>query len=371
MGRQHIAATNTSMPTFAEWERFSGGTKGRDLPLLKFIDKRMYEHSILTRQVAQFHAMKTERKACLIQLWNATRLYLKSAGGAGTFSRGKRGLVRADAGRVVDLGAGGRHNRSDAIGALHGIAADELMVLMDATNEADLKVKIRASAVHGLDPLMRDTVDHNASGELVAAYLDRDERAQHRVVFENGKAWMHPRDPSKPPLGWAEANTCDWLPPMAASRNPCSKELRQLLRQSAVGEEPLHGDTSGAAGDYYNQARRVDELGIDGYVMSHGRKFYMSPDHRNGEFFHSAYTAGESVVCSGSVTFKGGVPKILTNLSGHYKPTPDKIDRVINLFEMAGVPVNGLQILAVTPLKKHYFYASIADFRRALTSGLA
>ena len=92
----------------------------------------------------------------------------------------------------------------------------------------------------------------------------------------------------------------------------------------------------------------------------------MSPDHRAGEFFHSAYTAGGGVVCSGSALFADGLPKVLTNMSGHYKPLPDKLERVLRVFEMGGVPLNQLSILMVTPLDHGYFYGSVDDFRRGM-----
>ena len=44
----------TDMPSYAEWERLSGGRQARTLPLLKFIDKKMYEHSTYARFMQQF-----------------------------------------------------------------------------------------------------------------------------------------------------------------------------------------------------------------------------------------------------------------------------------------------------------------------------
>ncbi len=117
---------------------------------------------------------------------------------------------------------------------------------------------------------------------------------------------------------------------------------------------------------YWRRVRPRLEFGIEGYVMTHGRKFFMSPEHKNGEFFHSAYTAGEGVACSGSVTFIEGVPTMLSNASGHYKPTPDKLNRVVSLFEMAGLPLDRLNLVVVQPDKNHHFYTSVADFRKSL-----
>jgi len=357
---------HTDMPTYAEWERLSGGGQGRNLPLLKYIDKRMYEHSIYARYVQQFDRMDAERLACLVQLWNATRMYMKAySRGASTFGRGMRNPTRADAFHRVNLGAGDSHNRSDAVEALQGLVTQELMALMGAPNEIVLKAKIKGSAVCEL-------TGHGANcdfknGRQVATYLSRDERAEHRVIFERGVALMHPRDPTIAPLEWVAADTCDKEHSMESFRNPCYLELSGLLTD-ALDFEPFHVGNDLAA-EYWREARPALKIGTEGYVMTHGRKLYMSAKHAGGEFFHSAYTAGAGVACSGSATFVAGVPTMLTNMSGHYQPSPEKLNSVVSLFEMAGLPMKQLNIAIVKPGNLFCFYRSVADYRSSLGTG--
>jgi hypothetical protein len=357
---------HTDLPTYAEWERLSGGSGGLNVPLLQYINKRMYELSIYTRYVQQFAKMESERLACLVQIWNATRMYEKAnSGGPSTFGRGKRNPTSADARFRVSLGAGGSHDRGDAVDALRGLVAQELMTLMGAPSEAALKAMIKASVVCELtgDGRASDYTD----GKLVATHLSRDERAQHRVIFERGVALMHARDPSISPLEWVPADTCDQQHSMESFRNSCYIELSKLLTD-ALDFEPFHVGNKDAAA-YWRKVRPSYQFGTEGYVMTHGRKLYMSALHQGSEFYHSAYTSGAGVACSGSVTFVAGAPTLLTNASGHYKPTRDKLNRVISLFEMGGVPLDGLNIVVSEPRNLNYFYSSVADYRRSLRSG--
>ncbi len=117
---------------------------------------------------------------------------------------------------------------------------------------------------------------------------------------------------------------------------------------------------------------RTALVGAAGYVLTPGHKMYMSSLHDGSEvgkegFYHSSYTSGKGVVCSGSVSFEKGIPLLITNLSGHYTPEPRKLDYVIRLFEITGVPIDKLAVLILVDKKKRFYdIGELNQFRQEL-----
>jgi hypothetical protein len=358
------------MPTYAQWEYLSGGKEGRNLPLLKYIDARMYEHSIYARYVEQHNQMEAERLCCLIQLWYALRMYVKSYSKPGsTFNRNKRSAIRADGYRKVNLGAQGNHNRIDAIEALEELVSQELMVMTGTTRKDALKEKIKRAEVLGLTKHGAQ-VDSNRSKDnsrLLVKHLSIEERSAFRLLLEGGRVKMHPRGVEADPLEWINADT------RTSKSNNCHKDLLDTMVQSM--------DQFTVGKDAFNTYMRQNysTFGTEGYVMTHSRKMFMSNSHSGQNtdtdtagFFHSSYTSGGDVVCSGSVRFNAGIPTLLTNLSGHYAPPAMNLDRVIRMFEMMSIPLNQLNIIAQTSKTTYAFFPSnnINQFRSAIQSGI-
>ena len=117
------------VPTAAEWERSSGGRAARGVPLLRYIDARVNEHAIYRRYVERHDKMKFERLASLVELWYATRMYLKGQGGAaatvGRTPAATRPAAAASTGRAAQVDA----NPGDAVRELEAAVAADLMAL--------------------------------------------------------------------------------------------------------------------------------------------------------------------------------------------------------------------------------------------------
>ena len=363
------------MPTFAEWEKLSGGRQGRELPLLKHIDKLMYEHSIYARFVQQHSQKEAERLSCVVQILYAAHMYIKAYSNQNsTFSSNRRNPIRADGYKKVGPNAQDGHSRIDAVEALEEIVLQELIAVTGAPSKEALKQYLKQSQVVELTGHGKKADSGGAFGvDLRPTYLTKNESSKYRILLENGEAFMHPRDPQLNPLGWVLADTKD-----CPKDNPCSKEIYSMLASVEKNENIKVKD------EVVNKTNRglvveCRNAGIEGYVMTHSRKLYMSASHVSGSastagFYHSAYTGGKSVVCSGSICFVKGKPILLTNFSGHYQPHPRQLVRVIELFEMAGVTTTDLSIFAQITDKDIRFFGrknggrQIDDFRRAVNS---
>jgi len=357
---------NSNIPSLNEWERLSGGSKDRNHSLLKAIDKNVYEHFIYYRNFVTRGENEVERLCCLIQLWMATDLYIKAYKGK---YRTKTVGINGPTENPFAKGTDGRTNinlptkngdnsptlRIDAVEALETIVARELMVLTGAPSKAALKVTVKDAQLcqlsqHGLN------VD---KGPRI--YLNKIERAEHRILFGNKVAKM--RDPENLSQ-WINANT------LFVKRGPCANAIMEVMQIEPgkfitdKGPKELRACVT---------SLKSGLNGHCGFVMTHGRKFFMETgQHRaqnkgTGEagFFHSAYTAGEGVLCSGSIVFRNGKPLLLTNLSGHYQPPPRKLEHVIRLFKAADVPLNELNILSALPGDQYGFYdnTDLNEFR--------
>lgn len=342
------------MPSYAEWDRLSGGADDNNIPLLQYINKRMYEHSIYARMVTQHGKMEAERLCCLIQIWYATRMYIKSYSKTGTFSRNMRSAIRADGFRKISLGDQGHVTRIEVIEALSSLVAQELMLMTGTANQDELKTKIKEAEVLQLTTDGRKADNATAKdGRLLRTYLSKNERSKYQVLLEGGVAKMHPRGPDADPLAWVAAST------RGSNDNACYKDIGKLTLQS---HNELDEESQGVWREFRT---RILGWGLEGYVMTHSRKLFISNVHKGGDkakdvdgFFHSAYTAGDGVVCSGSIAFENGKPVAITNLSGHYHPGPQQLDRVIRLFEMAGIPTSDLNILVNRDPERHHVYTS-------------
>ncbi|WP_378181399.1 fibronectin type III domain-containing protein [Aquimarina sp. SS2-1] len=57
------------------------------------------------------------------------------------------------------------------------------------------------------------------------------------------------------------------------------------------------------------------------FVMSENGKIYISKNRAYGEFHHSSFLSGEKISAAGEITIENGIIKIISNESGHYKPS--------------------------------------------------
>ena len=86
--------------------------------------------------------------------------------------------------------------------------------------------------------------------------------------------------------------------------------------------------------------------GYTGFVLSMGGDLYITHQHaavqHDGEqrsVFHSSYMAGLPVLMAGEMLVKGGVVKRVNTGSGHYRPPPAMMVRLLKMLKTQGVEV--------------------------------
>lgn len=93
-----------------------------------------------------------------------------------------------------------------------------------------------------------------------------------------------------------------------------------LYRRKAndKGVEPLH-TADGPGGCYL-------------YVLDGYGNLYAAPDSQTkGLFHHSSFVRGKDVICAGSMVVENGKLKDISNMSGHYHPSADRLKEAVVL----------------------------------------
>ena len=65
------------------------------------------------------------------------------------------------------------------------------------------------------------------------------------------------------------------------------------------------------------------------FIMDDQGNFYASPNQRVGRFHHSSLAMGKPVAAAGELEVHAGRLQVLTNQSGHYRPTPEMTHRAV------------------------------------------
>ena len=104
-------------------------------------------------------------------------------------------------------------------------------------------------------------------------------------------------------------------------------DSRGLLRNASDGSLL---DTSGASTVHTGGEGK----GI--FVMDKSGNLYVSLEHSVGQLHHSSLLAGSDVAGAGEIQVDSGSLKVLTDKSGHYKPSSAMNDRVINELQSQG-----------------------------------
>lgn len=76
------------------------------------------------------------------------------------------------------------------------------------------------------------------------------------------------------------------------------------------------------------------------FVMDHDGNIYASKSHSEGEFHHSSFLAGGDVAGAGELKVSNGELKLLSDKSGHYRPTLDMTRQVAQELQSRGVPLD-------------------------------
>lgn len=91
--------------------------------------------------------------------------------------------------------------------------------------------------------------------------------------------------------------------------------------------------------------------GVAGFAMTLNRTLFVHGGHqvcgREGNFYsfyHSSYTGGEDVICTGCLSATNGELTYINNDSGHYKPTPQQILLVLDALKAQGVDMTNVRV---------------------------
>lgn len=78
------------------------------------------------------------------------------------------------------------------------------------------------------------------------------------------------------------------------------------------------------------------------------------------KFTHASYTGGRTVMCAGEFGIAHGKVVKVTNSSGHYKPTPEKLVGVLDLLKVAGTDLSQVLVEATSVQGNVTCWAQIA-----------
>lgn len=128
------------------------------------------------------------------------------------------------------------------------------------------------------------------------------------------------------------------------------------IRDEAGNPKPLDTTTmTRANGNECHSGRErnstAGNLGVAGFAMTLNRTLFVHGGHqvcgREGNFYsfyHSSYTGGEDVVCTGCLSAINGELVYVNNDSGHYKPTPQQILLVLDSLKALGVDMKNVRV---------------------------
>ncbi|KAK3405831.1 IQ domain-containing protein IQM3 [Eucalyptus grandis] len=80
------------------------------------------------------------------------------------------------------------------------------------------------------------------------------------------------------------------------------------------------------------------------FVVSPSHKIYAG-QKKKGEFQHSSFLAGGATLAGGRLTVEQGILKSISARSGHYRPTPESLNRFLSFLKEKGVNLDEVQIL--------------------------
>lgn len=91
--------------------------------------------------------------------------------------------------------------------------------------------------------------------------------------------------------------------------------------------------------------------GVAGFALTLNRTLFVHGGHqvcgREGNFYsfyHSSYTGGEDVICTGCLTAVNGELTYINNDSGHYRPKPEQIVLVLDALKAQGVDLKDVRV---------------------------
>lgn len=76
------------------------------------------------------------------------------------------------------------------------------------------------------------------------------------------------------------------------------------------------------------------------FVQTEELQTYMISNRKRGRSNHSSLVSGQDVLCAGTIAIKEGTLKMISNNSGHYKPTRRQLHEAVKVLEAEGVDLS-------------------------------
>jgi len=206
---------------------------------------------------------------------------------------------------------------------VHFAAADELGRIYEVPGD-EIDILLQRQMI-GLTPHGKE-VDALQKGTKALVYLTDAEALAYRIHIEGGKLYY--RDTVTNALTAFDTTKKEWT---KAGGNSCH-----------LGCE-LN----------YDKSKKEKPKGVSGFCMTLNRSLYAFrhslKDQPGGAFYHSSYTGGSDVICTGCLTVVNGVLTYLNNFSGHYRPTPTQLQLVVDHLRAFGVPLANVKVQLLDP----------------------
>ena len=197
---------------------------------------------------------------------------------------------------------------ADELGVLHKVPGDQIEVI--------LQKQMIGLTDHGKD------IDRRQAMRKHLVYLADIESLAYRLHIENGKLYC--------------------IDPLNKSR---------VLFDTTAKEWTQDGGNSCHLGIEANQDSKSSggqSKGVAGFCMTLNRDLFafrhFLKDKPGGAFYHSSYTGGSDVLCTGCMTVEKGILTYLNNFSGHYRPSPTQLQLVVDHLQSFGVPLAGVKV---------------------------
>lgn len=138
-----------------------------------------------------------------------------------------------------------------------------------------------------------------------------------------------------------------WTVPRASTVTYLDPEQRRQFRITVQG-----GRIFGANGEPFDTTAGTTAWGGDGraiFVMATDGTLYASNYHQAGRFHHSSFLAGAEVAAAGELRVVDGRLELLTDSSGHYRPTLGHTMQAISRFRDLGIVISPSQTSLEAP----------------------
>jgi hypothetical protein len=118
-----------------------------------------------------------------------------------------------------------------------------------------------------------------------------------------------------------------------------AEEFRVFIRDGVVYKASNGSvfDTTSASSVWGGNGKAI-------FVMDSQGNLYASPYHKPGDFHHSSFLAGQPVAGAGEIAVDNGKVIFISDKSGHYTPTPNFRQQVLDQLAAQGVDVSTVNL---------------------------